>query len=119
MKSIRLWSLVCGAVMVTSIPSLANPAQAVSVEEVLKGEPGEATLAIEGGTVNGITMRVSSLPSLSKGERGVFFLTPGRGGEFRPHLRGQGILKLKENDRVSGSTLTLGDIRRSTRAAGK
>lgn len=159
MKSIRLWSLVCGAVMVTSIPSLANPGQAVSieerargakrvvvatvadtksqfernefgdeiivtyaqlsVEEVLKGDAGEATLAIEGGTVNGITMRVSSLPSLAKGERGVFFLAPGRSGEFRPHLRGQGILKLKGDDRVSGSSLTLSDIRRSARAAGK
>jgi hypothetical protein len=159
MKSIRRWGLVCGAVMATSIPTLASPGQAVTieerargakrvvvatvadtnaryernefgdeiivtyaqlaVEEVLKGEPGGATLAIEGGTVDGITMRVSSLPSLSKGERGVFFLAPGRSGEFRPHLRGQGILKLKSDDRVPGSSLTLSEIRRSTRAAGK
>lgn len=159
MKSIRAWTLVCGAVMMTSIQTLANPGQPVSieerarganrvvvarvaetnaryernqfgdevivtyaqlaVEEVIKGEPGPATLAVEGGTVDGITMRVSSLPSLTKGERAVFFLTPGKSGEFRPHLRGQGILKLTSDDRVTGSSLTLGEIRRSTRAAGR
>jgi hypothetical protein len=89
----------------------------LAVEENLKGQSGPLTLAIEGGTVDGITMRVSSLPSLSRGERAVFFVTPGRGGEFKPHLRGQGILKLTADDRVPGSSLTLNEIRRLTHAA--
>jgi hypothetical protein len=91
----------------------------LAIEEVLKGQSGPVTVALEGGTVDGITLRVSSLPSLSKGERAVFFVTPGRGGEFRPHLRGQGILKLNAEDRVPGSSLTLNQIRQSARAAAK
>ena len=54
---------------------------------------------------------MSSLPTLARGERAVFFLTPGKQGEFRPHLRGQGILKLDRDDRVRGSSLTLDEIR--------
>ena len=84
----------------------------LDVEETVKGAAGPATIAVEGGTVNGITMRSSSLPPLAKGERAVFFLTPGRNGEFRPHLRGQGILKLDAQDKVGNSSLTLDEIRR-------
>lgn len=91
----------------------------LAVSEIVKGQGGPVTLEIEGGTVDGITMRVSSIPSLSRGERAVFFLTPGRSGEFRPHLRGQGILKLDENDRVRGSSLKLDDIRRMARAGAR
>jgi hypothetical protein len=82
------------------------------VEEAIKGPADSVTLAIEGGTVDGITMRVSSLPTLSRGERAVFFLTSGRSGEFTPHLKGQGILKLDATNRVPGSSLTLSEIRR-------
>jgi hypothetical protein len=91
----------------------------LAVEEALKGPAGPVTFALEGGTVNGITMRVSSLPTLATGERGVFFLTPGKSGEFRPHLRGQGILKLDANNRVPGSSLTLDEIRRLARSTTK
>lgn len=90
----------------------------LDVEESVKGPAGPATLAVEGGTVDGITMRVSSLPTLAKGERAVFFLNPGPKGEFRPHLRGQGILKLDAQNRVRGSRLTLDEIRRLA-ASGK
>jgi hypothetical protein len=83
----------------------------LQVEEALKGQGGQITLAVEGGTVDGMTMRVSSLPVVSPGERAVFFLTPGPKGEFKPHLRGQGILKLDSNNRVPGSSLTLDEIR--------
>ena len=84
----------------------------LSVDEAVKGPGGPTTLTLEGGTVDGITMRVSDLPSLKKGERAVFFLAPGRDGEFQPHLRGQGILKLDRADRVPDSSLTLAEIRR-------
>ena len=89
----------------------------LTIEEVVKGPAGPATLALEGGTVDGITMRVSSLPTLVDGERAVFFLTPGPGGEFRPHLRGQGILKLDSTNTVRGSSLTLDEIRHQAGSA--
>ena len=89
----------------------------LEVEEALKGEPDGVTIAVEGGTIGGMTMRASSLPSVARGERAVFFLTRGKKGEFRPHLRGQGILKLGRDDRVPDSSLTLAQIRRAARAA--
>ena len=85
------------------------------VEEAIKGKHESVTMTLEGGTVNGITMQVSSLPLLTKGERGVFFLERGKDGEFTPHLRGQGILKLDGTNRVKGSSLTLNDVRRMAR----
>jgi len=91
----------------------------LDVEEAIKGPQGAATLAIEGGTVNGITLRVSSMPTLSKGERAVFFLTPGRSDEFRAYLKGQGILKLNAENRVPGTSLTLDEIRRQAKSVAK
>ena len=83
----------------------------LKVEERLKGTAGDVTLALEGGTVNGITLRVSDLPTLAAGERAVFFLTAMPNGEFAPHLRGQGILKLDATNHVRGSSLSLDEIR--------
>lgn len=87
----------------------------LAVEESIKGQAGPVSLAVEGGTVNGMTMRVSDLPVIADGERAVFFLTPGPGGAYRPHLRGQGILKLDRENRVAGSSLTVDEIRRLAR----
>jgi hypothetical protein len=87
------------------------------VDEPLKGSAASVTVAIEGGTVNGITLRVSDLPTIATGERAVFFLTKRPDGEFTPHLRGQGILKLDSTDHVRGSALTLDEIRRLIAAA--
>jgi len=87
----------------------------LAVEEAIKGSQGPAVLAIEGGTVNGMTMRVSDLPAMSTGERAVFFLTPRPDGSYTPHLRGQGVLKIDRANRVQGSSLTVDEIRRLTR----
>jgi len=84
----------------------------LNVEENIKGQGGAAVVAVEGGTVNGITLHVSSLPMLNAGERAVFFLNPDGTGEYQPYLRGQGILKLDNTNHVKGSSLTLDDIRR-------
>jgi hypothetical protein len=91
----------------------------LAVEEAIKGSSEPVTMEIEGGTVDGITMRASDLPAIAKGERAVFFLTRGKGGRMAPHLRGQGILKLDSADRIRGSSLTLQDIRQMAREAGK
>ena len=52
----------------------------LAVEEAIKGSSEPVTMEIEGGTVDGITMRASDLPAIAKGERAVFFLTRGYGG---------------------------------------
>jgi hypothetical protein len=82
------------------------------VEEALKGPADPITLDYEGGTVDGLTLRVSTLPVMQRGDRAVFFVRRGRRGEFIPHLRGQGILKLDARDHVPNSSLTLTDLRR-------
>jgi hypothetical protein len=92
----------------------------LAVEEAVKGiSETVTTLEYEGGTVNGITLHVSSLPVLNRGERAVFFMTRGKQGQFKPHLRGQGILKLDAKNHVQGSSLTLDDVRRMTRQQGR
>jgi hypothetical protein len=91
----------------------------LKIHEMLKGRPMQAaTLELDGGTLDGVTLRVSSLPVLEPGERAVFLLDS-RNGAYRAHLRGQGILKLDDNDVVRGSSLTLGEIRRVAGNASK
>jgi hypothetical protein len=70
------------------------------------------SLDVEGGTVNGLTMRVSDLPSVSVGDRGVFFVTRSKAGANVPHLRHLGIVKLDASNLVRGTTVTLDDIKR-------
>jgi len=90
----------------------------LQVEETMKGSPADAVmLTIEGGTVNGLTMRVSDMPTFQPGERAVFFLDGDARGEFRSHGRGLGILKLERDNRIRATSLSLGDIRSMVRAA--
>jgi hypothetical protein len=90
----------------------------LEVLETLKGSQS-ATLrvAVEGGTVGDLTLKVSDLPAVRTGERAVFFLDDAPGGEQRPHQRGRGILKLTPTDQISGSTATLDSVRQQVRAA--
>jgi hypothetical protein len=84
----------------------------LQVQETLKGRPAQMiSLDLEGGTLDGFTLRVSSSPTLVPGERAVFFLDAGN-GPYHAHLKGQGILTLDEQDVVRGSSLTLDEIRR-------
>lgn len=85
----------------------------LKVEEAVKGSTEPVMLAVEGGTVDGVTMRRSNMPGLAKGERGVFFLTPaGKTGEHRLHLRAQGLLKLDAKGSVRGERLTLEEVKK-------
>jgi len=85
----------------------------LTVQETLKGSfAGTVQMDLEGGTLDGVTLRVSSLPELKPGERGVFFLDRTPAGSYVPHLKGLGILKLDGTDRVSASSLQLADVRR-------
>lgn len=86
----------------------------MQVEETLKGpQTASVPVLIEGGTLNGITLRVSDMPELVPGKRAVVMLAPGRSGELVPNGRGRGILELDEQNHVKNSTLWLDDVRRA------
>ena len=89
----------------------------LEVLETWKGAP-EATMnvAVEGGTVGDLTLKVSDLPSVNEGDRAVFFLDATSNGHT-PHGRGHGIMKLNEADAVDGTRLSLEDVRQQVRAA--
>jgi hypothetical protein len=91
----------------------------LEVLETLKGAPQALVndLAVEGGTVGGLTLKVSDLPSLAEGERAVFFIESTSDGKNRPHNRGRGIMKLDESDHVDGSSLSLDDVRQQVQKA--
>ena len=93
----------------------------LEVLETLKGAPEPViNMSIEGGTVGDLTLRVSDLPSLEEGERGIFFLDAGSGGEHVPHGRGHGVaLKLGADDHVAGTQLSLSDVREQVSAANR
>jgi len=93
---------------------------ALRVEQTLKGRPFSSRLLdLEGGTVDGITLHVSSLPDVKPGERAVLFLDEGASMVDAPHMKGLGILKLDSNNRVLGSSLSLNDIKSLVLAAGR
>jgi hypothetical protein len=85
----------------------------LDVEETLKGSATRNAIwmDLEGGTLDGFTLRVSDLPDVRPGERAVFFLDQDENGVAMPHLRGQGILKLNQDNVVTGSSLRLDVIR--------
>lgn len=89
----------------------------VVVSETLKGQAVPTLeVEVEGGTIGELTLRVSDQTSFAPGERAVFYLKRTARGTFVPHLRGQGLLKLDASNRVSGSSLTLEEIRREVAA---
>jgi hypothetical protein len=82
------------------------------VEEALKGAPASVVeLDVEGGTIGDLTLTVSDMPTLTPGERGVFFLREAKPGVHVPHDRVNSIMKLDRSDRIRGTTLTLGDVK--------
>jgi hypothetical protein len=92
----------------------------IRVEETMKGAlQREVNVDIEGGTVNGITMRVSDVQAMQVGDRAVFFVKRADSGVYVPHLRGNGILKLNASNRVDNSSLTLDQIRSMVQGAGR
>ena len=79
------------------------------------GEP--VVLELEGGTIGDLTLEVSDLPTLTRGERAIVFLRRNSRGAVVPHGRGQGILELDSSDHVRGTGLTLSDVRKAVESA--
>ena len=86
------------------------------VDETLKGVAGSVVdVSIEGGTIGDLTLEVSDMPAVKRGERAAFFLDHAADGSWVPHDRGFGIMALDARDRVRESNLTLEDIRLAVR----
>jgi hypothetical protein len=84
----------------------------LQVDETMRGTREEAaTVTVEGGTVGDLTLKVSDMPMMVKGDRAVMFLDESTRGGYVPHGRGQGVLKLDSGNRVAGTSLTLDEIR--------
>jgi hypothetical protein len=90
----------------------------LKVDETMKG-PHEATVVVtlEGGTLGDLTLSVSDMPEMKKGERAVFFLDDSPRNGRVPHRRGASVMKLNQDNRVEGTDLTIDDIRAAVKAA--
>jgi hypothetical protein len=87
-------------------------------DEVLKGlPPSWVPIDVDGGMIDGITMEASHTPLVHRGERAVFLVDQLADGRFIAHERGAGILKLRPDDSVADSALTLNEIRALAREA--
>jgi len=92
----------------------------VRVDETMKGAPTATVMVeVEGGTLNGVVMRVSDMPRLEVGERAVLFLKRRASDTYVAHLRGYGILKLDKNGVVQNSSLSVEQIRMIVRGVGR
>ena len=90
----------------------------LAVLETLKGAPAATlNLAVEGGTVGDLTLKVSDLPSIAEGERAMFFLDSSSDGNHTPHGRGWGIVKLDATNHAEGSGESLDNLREQVRSA--
>lgn len=90
----------------------------LEVQESLKGTPSSnVDMVVEGGTYNGMTLKVSDQPELATGEEVVAFLNKTDGG-YRPNRRGFGILRFTPGtQQVRNSSLNLDMIREKARKA--
>ena len=84
----------------------------IRVDETLKGNPAsEVTFDVEGGTLDGVTLRVSDLPQITPGYHAVFFLNGADGATGSLHHRGFGIASVEADGRLAGSSMRLSDLR--------
>jgi len=92
----------------------------LDVDDTLKGDYRPViSMEVEGGTVGDLTLRVSDLPTLRKGQHAVFFLERAANGTYRPHDRGRGILAVDANGHVADGQLTLADVKAMVAASTK
>ena len=91
---------------------------ALEIEETFKGTATNVmSLEVEGGTIDGVTLVVSSAQPMKPGDRAVFFLNSTPSGSHVPHLKGLGILRLDSDNQIQGTNLRLDDIRRLAASA--
>ena len=90
----------------------------MQVDETMKGaHEGSLVVTLEGGTVGDLTLDVSDMPTMEKGERAVLFLSSTPGGKYVPSGRGAGVAKVDDDDRLVGENLTVDDVRAAVKAS--
>ena len=90
----------------------------VDLSETLKGDlRGSVTVTVEGGEVGGLTLAVSDMPTLRRGDRALFFLTRNASGEWAVYGRGGGVMKIDGAGRLGNGPLTLDSARTQIRSA--
>jgi len=91
----------------------------VDVDESLKGQAtATLTVTVEGGQIGDLTLKVSDMPVMRPGERAIFFLERSA-SSLVLHGRGSGVLKVDGGDRVPDINVTVDDVKRAVRAAGR
>lgn len=91
----------------------------LEVDETMKGANARTMwLEVDGGTLDGYTLKVSGLHMPEIGERALYILDAGDGSVRKPHLRGLGILPLDNNDVIRGTAVRLTDVRARMRNQG-
>jgi hypothetical protein len=84
----------------------------LGVSEVVRGSSiSSVSVDVEGGTLGGMTMRVSDLPEMKPGARALFLLGQLPDGSARLVNRGESILGIGPDDRLPGTDLSLRDVR--------
>lgn len=94
----------------------------VNVTEQLRGQSAWSRVSFdaEGGTYAGYTLKVSDMPELKKGHRGVFLLRKRAGRDVMDlSERGASLVPLSADDSIPGSELTLEDLRGVARQVGR
>ena len=90
----------------------------VDLSETLKGDlRGSVTVTVEGGEVGGLTLAVSDIPALRRGDRALFFLIRNASGEWAVYGRGGGVMKIDAAGRLGNGPLTLDSARTQIRSA--
>lgn len=92
----------------------------LEVDETMKGGGARSMwLEVDGGTLDGYTLKVSGLHMPQIGERAVYILDAAEGNVRKPHMRGLGILPLDDQDVIRGTAVHLSDIRTRVRNQGQ
>jgi hypothetical protein len=90
----------------------------VEVRETLKGaHQPSVRIAVEGGSLGGLSLEVSDMPALAEGDEAVLFLEATTQGDAAPFDRGHGVMKLDEQGRVRGRGIGLDAVREHVRQA--
>ena len=90
----------------------------LEVSETLKGTPTSlVTMTVEGGQIGELSLEVSDMPAIKRGDLGIYFLLLAKSGEWVPHQRSAGILKIDAANRVEKTSLSLAQARALVRNA--
>jgi len=90
----------------------------MEVDETMKGaHETDVVVTIEGGTIGDLTLDVSDMPKMTKGQRAVLFLTNTPSGTYVPYRRGSSVMEVDADDKVTGTGLTVDELRAAVKSA--